>query len=421
MKNDFIYYFKLFIQNFGFAISPFIGMIYTLIVIPILSKSSIEYTSGFGLYISISTMILFSFSGMTPSIIKYNKSGISLERLKFIIVSWASCICSFVFFLFLITDFLISDGEFDILSGYFFVLSPIILLSIVNNYFNCVLVINKRGSEVFKVSVLVMVVQFLVFLFVYVVLNDVFLSLTLPLILSSILNYFILNSKTRDIVSKNNSERGGRFFAIIKDIHLNSLDAVVISITFTIVVWLSSQISEASIIISTMTITILRLTILPLKRFGIAYASQINTLDLVGKEKFILNTLIVKYIYLLLLLPIVLYIFTVTIYNTGYDNVMYIFIIIALQMLIEPIASYVTSISKYLGFGKLNLKYTIIYQWFFCLPIIGVLLFKQILTVELLWGVMFFGRLIFSLLYLNLLLNFKHNKKLALLHGGGSD
>ncbi len=98
MKNDFIYYFKLFIQNFGFAISPFIGMIYTLIVIPILSKSSIEYTSGFGLYISISTMILFSFSGMTPSIIKYNKSGISLERLKFIIVSWASCICSFVFF-----------------------------------------------------------------------------------------------------------------------------------------------------------------------------------------------------------------------------------------------------------------------------------------------------------------------------------
>ncbi|WP_219582554.1 hypothetical protein, partial [Vibrio parahaemolyticus] len=75
----------------------------------------------------------FSFSGMTPSIIKYNKSGISLERLKFIIVSWASCICSFVFFLFLITDFLISDGEFDILSGYFFVLSPIILLSIVNN------------------------------------------------------------------------------------------------------------------------------------------------------------------------------------------------------------------------------------------------------------------------------------------------
>ncbi|WP_208444384.1 hypothetical protein [Vibrio sp. B1ASS3] len=418
MKNNFIYYLKLFLNNFGFAISPFIGMIYTLIVIPILSKSSIEYTSSFGLYISISTMISFSLSGMTPSIIKYNKSGISLERLKIIIFSWASCLCFFV--LFLIIFFIIFYGEFNILYGYFVVLSPVMFLSMVNNYFNCVLVMSNRGSEVFKVSVFIIIVQFLAFFFVYVLLDNVFLSLTVPLILSSMLNYFILNNKTRHIVSKNNNEKSGSFFAIIKDIHLNSLDAVVISITFTIVVWSSSQISEASIIISTMTITILRLTILPLKRFGIAYASQINSLDLVGKEKFILNTLIVKYIYIILLLPIVLYLFAVTIYNAGYNNLMYIFIIIALQMLIEPIASYLTSISKYLGFGKLNLKYTIIYQWFFCLPLIGLLLFNQFLTVELLWGVMFFGRLIFSLLYLNLLLNFKRNKKLALSSGGVS-
>ena len=76
------YYTRLFLHNIPFAITPFIGLSYVIITIPIISGYSTLDASAYSLYVSISTLVIFAFAALPPSVMKFSKSGASSALLR---------------------------------------------------------------------------------------------------------------------------------------------------------------------------------------------------------------------------------------------------------------------------------------------------------------------------------------------------
>lgn len=401
MNKNLYFYLKLLWDNIPFAITPFIGMIYFMVTIPITSSLSSIESAAYSLYATTSTLIIFSFAAIPPSMMKFTRDGVPIKKLFFVTLTWSITLSIFVLLVLFIVANLYNNTALERAFTYFLLLTPDVVFSILCGFWSSVLIINKRGNELFKVGLYMLALKFTLFYLVLNYTDSVLHLVVIPSLIVTVFYYAIVYGKAKDTLNViENISNDFSPIKFIKSVHTDSLDAIVISTTFMFVVWISGTISESAIIFSTIIMTTMRLVVLPMKRFGLAYGSHLSKMNNEETKFFIVNTIKAKYIALIFFIPLIYSAFLFTNSSLNGNNINIIFFIILSQVIIEPIASYLTSISKYLGLGYKNLKYTIIYQWFFCIPIILIIQVSNYLTLESLWGVMVFGRWIFAIFYI---------------------
>lgn len=399
MKSEISNYILLLVRNTPFAIAPFVGMLYFIVAVPAISEVSIVDGSAYSFYVAVSTMVIFSFSAMPPAIMKYNKIGVSFFSLKKIIIIWSLTLSIITSLGLTFIGFILNDEVISLSAIYFYYMIPEVVFSVLCGFCSASLVLSGKGNEIFKVAIIVLALKVSTFLILLNYSFDLFYVVILPNVIFAVFYYILLVVKIEKEIIFNNSSVYFKSSDFLKKIHVDSLDAIVVSLTFMLVAFMAGKVSDSALVFSTIIMTTIRLVILPMKRIGLAYGFELKKLKKEEVKVFIIKTVQVKYIALIFILPLIYVFFIFTNYNIGLLDANFIFMIILAQLLVEPIASYLTSVSKFIGFGYQNLRYTIIYQWCFCLPIIYGLYLVEMLTLESLWGVMVIGRLVFAALF----------------------
>lgn len=385
-------------SNLLFALTPVVQIYFSVLLILLLSRINTEIAAEFGIYLSIEFLTLAFFTGLMPVLVGRLKSGTSLNYLLIVYSLIGMFLVPFVFLLFtLYSKFIIGDS-----SGLLFRLLLIFTLPLflIELSIQAKLISIQKTNRTLPISVLSGITLLCAFFFLekasiidtpYALAISIYISKTVSIL-----------SLSRGIFDKNSEKLVTFYRGIPSEIDflkrgiVNSLDAIVISTTFSSVILFSAFVSPEASLATVLIVQILRSIVLPYKRMGTSLIGPLlNTAD--SQTQFISSAVrSMSVISIFLTLPFMAIFSYLSLGNIGIIETSIVAILIAVQILIEPFTGFYSSLVKGLNKGLNVLKETILYQWLFCLPALFVLLKIDMLSLVSIWSVMVLGRCVFA-------------------------
>lgn len=200
-------------------------------------------------------------------------------------------------------------------------------------------------------------------------------------------------------------------FSRLNAIWINSLssgaDAVVIAVTFMLVAMIGSHLGTQEAAATATIITVLRLAIIPCKSFGVItgrFASAAYAKDRPGEGAIVIRAGIQLVYFIFAPVALILIVFHDALARFLWpdfpgerlDTFSLLLVLAGLQILIEPIAGFLSTILKILNRGMRVLGNTILYQWLLTLPAAYLTAVFFEFGIIALWLCMVCGRLVFA-------------------------